>query len=116
MHMNCFNGFLADATTASGTPGAQPQGLFGSPLVFIVLMGVMMYFLLIRPQQQRTKQQKKMLEAVKSGDEVVTSSGIIGTIVTIKDSKVTLRSGDAKFEITKEAISAILEPGTPSQS
>ncbi len=112
MHMNCLASILAQATsgTSTGTPSAL-QGLLNSPIPMMVLFAIIFYFLLIRPQQKRAKEQRKMLEAIKSGDEVVTASGIIGTIVTVKDRKITLRSGDAKIEITKEAITAIVAPG-----
>lgn len=115
MHMNCFSEILAFAAPPANGQG-QPQQNPIMAFLPMILLVVVFYFILIRPQQQRAKQQKKLIESIKSGDEVVTSSGIIGTIVTVKDSKVTLRSGDAKFEITKEAISAVIEPGTPSQS
>lgn len=72
-------------------------------------MGVIFYFILIRPQQKRAKDQRKMLETLKSGDKVVTSSGIIGEVITVKDRSVTLRSSDAKFEITKESVAGITE-------
>ena len=67
----------------------------------MILLVVVFYFILIRPQQQRTKQQAKMLAALKSGDKVITAAGIIGMVVTVKDKTVTLRSADAKFEVTK---------------
>jgi len=103
---------LADATAAPpaapvGTSGAQPtpaQQLFGSPLILIVLMIVMMYFVMIRPQSQRAKQQAKLLESLKSGDKVVTTSGIVGVVVTVKDKTVSLRSADAKMELTKASV------------
>ncbi len=80
---------------------AGPQSLFGSPIIFIVLMVVMMYFILFRPQQQQRKRQEKLLQALKSGDKVVTSSGIVGLVITVKDKTVSLRSADAKMEVTK---------------
>ena len=85
-------------------------------LVLIVGIFAVFYFILIRPQQKRAKQQRIMLEALKSGDEVVTAAGIVGTVISVKDKTVTLRSGDAKFEITKDSITAILEPGTPAKA
>ncbi len=120
MHVNCFSGLLAQATaSATGSSGPQP-GLFSNPLVFLGLMLVMMYFILIRPQQQRTKQQAKMLSALKSGDKVVTSAGIVGTVITVKekDRTVTLRSADAKFEVTKASITEIIpdDASTPTAS
>lgn len=111
MHQKCFSGLFASATppSGSGSPAAN-QGLFNNPIIFIVLMVVMMYFVLIRPQQLRTKQQAKMLAALKSGDKVVTAAGLVGTVITIKekDKTVTLRSGDAKFEVTKASITEVI--------
>lgn len=115
MHLNGFIGFLADAAApASAQPATQgapppPQSLLGSPMILFGLMIVMLYFVMIRPQQQRAKQQKKLLEALKSGDKVVTSSGIVGIVITVKDNTVSLRSADAKMEVTKSSVTQILE-------
>jgi preprotein translocase subunit YajC len=106
-------------STGSATPGAAPsptQQLFTSPLVFIVLIGVMMYFMIFRPQQQRAKQQARLLAGIKSGDKVVTSSGIVGTIITVKEKTVSLRSADAKMEVTKSSITEILETSDDTQT
>jgi len=119
MHMNCFSWVLADAAASAVTTGAQGtplQNLMGNPMVFIGLMLVMMYFLLFRPQQLRAKQQAKLIESVKTGDKVVTGSGIVGVIITVKDKTVSLRSADAKFEVTKASITEILEASTASES
>jgi preprotein translocase subunit YajC len=125
MHLNVLNAFLADATatppaaTPAGTPGAPPppiQQLFGNPLILIVLMIVMMYFMMIRPQSQRAKQQAKLIESLKSGDKVVTTSGIVGVVVTVKDKTVSLRSSDAKMEVTKSSVVEILERGGDSSA
>jgi len=77
----------------------------------------MMYFMLFRPQQQRAKQMAKLLASLKSGDKVVTSSGIVGVVITVKDKTVSLRSADAKMEVTKSSITEILQgDDTPSSS
>ena len=123
MHLNLFNALLAEATSAApatagatGTPpGAAPlqptplQSLFGSPIMLIVLMIVLMYFMIFRPQSQRAKQQAKLMESLKSGDKVVTASGIVGVIITVKEKTVSLRSADAKMEMTKSSVTEILE-------
>jgi len=122
MHLNTF---LAQATTTATAPttttttattGATPppaqtglQSLLNSPLPMLVLFGVVFYFILIRPQSQARKKQAALLAALKSGDRVVTSSGIIGTVVTVKDNTISLRSADAKMEITKASVTQILE-------
>jgi preprotein translocase subunit YajC len=125
MHLNVLNAILADATATPspvgqpGSPGAQPtpvQSLFGSPLILIVLMIVMMYFMMIRPQSQRAKQQAKLIASLKSGDRVVTTSGIVGVVVTVKDKTVSLRSSDAKMEVTKSSVVEILERGGDSSA
>ncbi len=115
MHLNLSMGLLAQAG-GQGTSATPTQSLFGSPIVLLVLMGVMMYFVVFRPQQQRAKQQAKMLSALKSGDKVATSAGIIGTVITVKDKSVTLRSADSKFEVTKASVTDILEAGTTTES
>ena len=124
MHLNGLNAFLADATATpaaapAGTPGAQPtpaQSLFGSPLILIVLMVVMMYFMMIRPQSQQRKRLAQLLGTLKSGDKVVTTSGIVGVVVTVKDKTVSLRSADAKMEVTKSSVVEILERGGDSSA
>jgi preprotein translocase subunit YajC len=75
-----------------------------------------MYFLILRPQQQRTRQQQKLLSALKAGDKVVTASGIIGVVTSVREKSVSLRSADAKFEITKASVTEILEAGTATES
>ncbi len=103
MQLNSF-----PVTLAQAAPAAQQNPVMAfMPMILLV---VVFYFILIRPQQKRAKEQKKLLEALKSGDKVVTAAGIIGEVVTVKDKTVSLRSGDAKFEVTKESVVAITEP------
>ena len=75
----------------------------------MALICIVMYFMMIRPQSQRAKQQKKMLQALKSGDKVATMAGIVGVVISVKDTTVSLRSADAKMEVTKDSITTILE-------
>jgi preprotein translocase subunit YajC len=116
MHMNHLNEILAQAAAPAGQTPSTGSPLFGSPIVFIVLMVIMMYFILFRPQQQQRKRQEKMLQALKSGDKVVTSSGIIGLVITVKDKTVSLRSADAKMEVTKASVAEILESSSSPDS
>ena len=119
MHVNCFNALLAFAAPSAGSQSGQgPQQ---NPLIAflpMILLVVVFYFILIRPQQQRAKQQTKLIAALKSGDRVVTAAGIIGIVVTVKDATVTVRSGDAKFEVTKASVTEIIPDAasTPSAS
>ena len=82
----------------------------------MILLVIVFYFILIRPQQQRAKQQVKLIASLKSGDKVVTSSGIVGVVITVKDKTVSLRSADAKMEVTKSSVTDILESSNSSAS
>ena len=116
MHVNYFSGILADVTPAGGPPLTQTQSLMGNPLIFLGLMVVMMYFILIRPQQKRAKELAKLVDSIKAGDKVVTASGIVGIVITVKDKFVTLRSADSKFEVTKSSVAEILESSKSTES
>lgn len=75
----------------------------------LILMFVIFWFLLIRPQQKRAKQHKQMLAELKRGDRVVTSSGIIGRILEIDDEQVLLESAESKIRVTRGAIGALVQ-------
>lgn len=96
---------------AQAAGGGDTNSMLMSLLPFALIF-VIMYFLILRPQQQRAKQQRKMLEALKAGDEVVTVAGLVATVITVKDNTVTLRSGDSKLEVTKGSITEITN-GSP---
>lgn len=76
-----------------------------------ILMFVIFYFLLIRPQKKRQQEHKKMLEALKKGDKVVTSGGLLGTVVGVKEKTCVLKVGDGetKMEFLKSAVTAVNE-------
>ncbi len=102
--------FLAFAPPASPDGTApNPTGQMVQMIGMMVIMVVMFYFVLIRPQQRKARELEKLLGTVKSGDRVVTSSGIIGTVVNVKDKFVSLRSADSKLEILKSSITEVLE-------
>jgi preprotein translocase subunit YajC len=83
----------------------------------MVLMVGVFYLALIRPQQKKAKEHANLLKAVRAGDKIVTSSGIVAVVVTVKEKTLTIRSADAKFEITKSAIAEITDrSGEPSES
>ena len=97
-------------------PGQPNPWLQLVPLVFFF---VVIYFLLIRPARNRQKQVQKMLEALKPGDRVVTSGGIIGTIVAVDRDIIQLRIADKiKVDITRASVVGLHDqpasPGTES--
>src|SRR5438309_2870592 len=80
-----------------------------APLIFIFAI---FYFLLIMPQQRRQKKWQKMLEELKTGDKVVTSGGIRGTIVAIKDDYLHLRvpPDNLRLEVSRASILSVTTP------
>jgi len=82
-----MNALIPDAFAQSGP---APGGFQGAPLVMMVVFIAIFYFLLIRPQQRRAKEQQALIRSVEEGDEIVMTSGIIGTIVEIDDEDDTL--------------------------
>lgn len=92
---------------AQAPAGAPPQG--GShTLIFMVLMFVMMYFLLIRPQRQRQKEHERLVANVKVGDHVAMNGGEHGIITSIKERTLMLKVADnVKIEYDRSAIAAV---------
>jgi preprotein translocase subunit YajC len=106
MYLTNVSAILAMAAPPA-KDGQQPNIL--TSIVPMVLLFIIFYFVLIRPQQKKAKQQAEMLKTVKSGDRIVTTSGIIATVITVKEDSISIRSADAKFEITKGAVAEIRE-------
>ena len=94
---------------AAGAPG-QGDTLMG--LLPIVLMFVILYFLMIRPQMKKAKEHKSMIEALQKGDEVV-AVGIVGKITKIDDNYVGLEVADnVVIQVQKQAVNTLLPKGT----
>ena len=87
----------------------DPKGQMIQTIGMLVIMGFIFYFLLIRPQRVRAKQQADLLKAIKPGDKVLTSSGIVAVVVSVKEKSLTIRSADTKLEILKSAVAEITE-------
>ena len=83
--------YAAAQTAPGGSEGGGTMISFVLPMVFMV---VIFYFLLIRPQQKKAKEHKALLDNLKKGDRVITSGGIIGTIINIDDQIVNLEVAD----------------------
>jgi len=82
-----------------------------SNLIFIAVIFGAMYFLLIRPQQQRAKTQAEMLSKLEPGTEIVTIGGLYGTLVTVGDDRLRMRVADgSEIEIARRAVSSIVPP------
>ena len=99
----------ADATTAQSPP-------VWTNFLFPILIMLMVYFALIRPQMQAKKKVEETIKAAKTGDKIVTSSGIHGVITNVKDTTVIVRVADnVKLEIEKSHIDKITRPESDSE-
>jgi preprotein translocase subunit YajC len=91
------------------TAAANPTGQMISTLVTFGLVFVVFYFLIIRPQNKKQKDMKKMIEAVKKGDKIVTIGGIHGTVHAVKEGTIVVKvDDDCKIEFSKSAVSAVV--------
>lgn len=102
--------FFISNAYASGAPAGGSN--FGG-IALIVIMGIAMYFLMIRPQQKKIKEHNKLLEGLNKGDEIVTSGGILGKIKNVGENFVTVDLGnDVEIKVQKPSISTVLPKGT----
>lgn len=107
-HLTGIVSFLADVT---GDPvkSPRPSGGLGNPLLIMVLMFVIMYFVLIRPQRKRQKDLELKIGALKSGDKIITSGGIHGIVTRVKERTLTVKVADnVKLEVEKSSVSTTL--------
>lgn len=95
----------------SGGQQPNPTGQMIQTFSLMAVMVLVFYFLMIRPQQKKAKEHANLLKSVKPGDKILTSGGIIGYVLSVKEKTLTIRSADTKMEITKSAIAEITERG-----
>jgi preprotein translocase subunit YajC len=116
MNLNGLTTVLADAapaTSSGGTTGAPPSWTSAVPLL---LMMVIMVVVLFGPQRKQKKQLEALMKSLKPGDKILTSSGIVGTVVSVKDKTAAIRSAETKLEILKSAITEITERSSDTAS
>ncbi|HCZ13621.1 MAG TPA: preprotein translocase subunit YajC [Candidatus Accumulibacter sp.] len=103
---------LISTAHAQTAAAADPTGGF-MQLLPIILMFVVLYFLMIRPQMKRAKEHKALIEALAKGDEVVTGGGIAGRISRVSDNFIALEIADAvEIQVQKQAVTLLLPKGT----
>ncbi|OGV26016.1 MAG: preprotein translocase subunit YajC [Legionellales bacterium RIFCSPHIGHO2_12_FULL_37_14] len=102
--------FISNAYASTAHP-AQGDGMYS--IFMIAIIFVLFYFMLIRPQNQRLKTQRQMLEALKKGDEVVIGGGIMGRITQINDQHIKLLiTENCEISVQRQAVSSVLPKGT----
>jgi preprotein translocase subunit YajC len=105
-----FYAILAQAQGAA--PAANPQSPGGGIGFFVpfIFVFVIMYFIMIRPQARRQKEQQRLVSSLKTGDRVVTNGGIHGLISNVKDTTVIVKVADnVKIEMEKSAVTSVLK-------
>ena len=102
---------LISSAYAQGATGASGPGY--EQLFIIVGMFVLLYFLMIRPQMKRAKEQKQMTEALQKGDEVVAAGGVLGKITKIGDAYISLEiAPNTEIQVQRGAVQTLLPKGT----
>jgi preprotein translocase subunit YajC len=96
------------AQAASPAPEGTPQPSFLVSIMPLIFVFVIFYFLLIRPQQRRQKAHEKLVASVKTGDKVVTSSGIHGIVANVKEKTILVKVADnVKIEFERSSVASV---------
>ncbi len=106
---------LALSPPAPAGHDPNPTGQMVQMIMMFAVLGVMFYFLLIRPQQKQRKEQENLLNNLKAGDRILTSGGIYGVVANVKDKTVLVKIADnVKVEMTKTAITTVVQKSEES--
>ena len=102
---------MISSAFAQAPAGGGDAGMMN--ILFIVLMFVIIYFLMIRPQMKRAKEHRTMLEALQKGDEVITAGGVLGRVSKMGDAYVTIEiAPNTEVSVQKAAVQTVLPKGT----
>ena len=97
----------------AGEGGSGGMAIFLFQMLAIIAI---FYFLIIRPKVKQERDHRQRLQEIKKGDEVVTAGGVIGEIVHLKDSRVTIKSGDSRLIIHRDRIAEVHPPGSKEEA
>lgn len=102
-------------TLAAASPVSSGMGAFAN-IVPLVLIFVVFYFLLIRPQQKRMKAHRAKVADVKKGDQIVTGGGLVGKVTKVDDLYLEVDLGSTKVKVVKTTLSDVIDPmvGAPA--
>jgi preprotein translocase subunit YajC len=108
-----LNFLLAAQTAAPANRTGDQIKFFGEIVILMVVMWVIMF----APQRKKAKELEATLKALKTGDKIVTTSGIIGVVLSIKDRTVSIRSAETKLEVLKSSVAEVTDrAGETSES
>jgi preprotein translocase subunit YajC len=106
-----------DSVTLAAAGGGGGMGALLIQLFPFLLIFVVFYFLLIRPQQQRVKKHREMVEALRRGDEVVTAGGLIGKVTRVADGELTVELAQGvRVKVVRQTISEVRARTEPTRS
>ncbi len=106
-------GFLGIEDAYAAAAGSAQHGSVWQMLLLPALLILVFYFLLIRPQSKRAKEQRSMLDKITIGDEVVTAGGLLGKIVKLRDNYVVLQlAKGVEITLQKSSVASLLPKGT----
>ncbi len=97
-----FDSILLMAQSASGTPGTGTTGSSTTYIIMMVVLVGVMYFLMIRPQKKRQKEEQEMRQSLEIGDEIITIGGIVGKVVTIRENDLIIETGSDRNKMKIE--------------
>ncbi|MDZ5458906.1 preprotein translocase subunit YajC [Azohydromonas lata] len=103
--------FISSAFAQTAAPASATDSLMG--MLPLVLMFVVLYFIMIRPQMKRQKEHKTMISALAKGDEVVTAGGLLGKVTKLNESFVHMEiAGGVEIQVQRTAVVQVLPKGT----
>jgi len=114
MSLSGLRFLLADAAPLTTETRPNPQAQLFQTILIMGGMVLLMWLMIFRPQQKRAKDLETMLKALRAGDKIVTTSGIVGVVLSLKDKTISIRSNDTKLEILKSAVAEVTERGGDS--
>ncbi|WP_338561592.1 preprotein translocase subunit YajC [Erwinia sp. E_sp_B04_7] len=103
--------FISDAVAAAGAPS---QGSPYSLVIMLVVFGLIFYFMILRPQQKRGKEHKKLMDSISKGDEVLTTGGLVGRVTKVSDTGYVAIALNETTEVVvkRDFVAAVLPKGT----
>ncbi len=105
--------FISDAWAEAAPAAAQQQPDLLSAMFPFIILFIVFYFLLIRPQSKRAKEHKQMIEALKKGDEIVTAGGLMGKVIEVGDNFVELELADnIQVKLERASVAKVMPKGT----
>jgi preprotein translocase subunit YajC len=113
LHDNLLNLVVADAHAADPAPAGAPQAGGYMSFLPLIIIFVIFYFLLIRPQSKRAKEHREMVGKLGKGDEVVTNGGILGKVTDLDENYLTVEiASGVAVKVQRQAVLQVLPKGT----